>query len=123
MTISNIASKASGWSLLLSYFKFANSQITESQKPLAKALLALTFYLFTPIAIVTVIGGALIAIDQAIYPKNNVDIAFIEPNLSEKPLPEKGALLMKSIYVQLERELDSPLGWAPKRFVLSAVFR
>ena len=58
MSLSNVASKASGWSLLKSYLTFANSQISETQKPLAKALLALTFYLFTPLGIVMAIGGS-----------------------------------------------------------------
>ncbi len=103
----------SNWNIFSAYVRFVNSQIAETRKPFAKVLLAIAFYLFTPVGVLLLIGGALVAIDQATYPTNAIDPAFAEPGIGAKPLPEKGALLVKSIYVQLERELDSPLGWAP----------
>jgi len=99
--------------LFLSYINLANSQISGTRNVLAKVLLAITFYVFAPIGMAMAIGGAMISIDQAIYPQNKIDPAFTAANIGEKTLPAKGALLMQTVHTQLERELNSPLGWAP----------
>ena len=95
------------------YTRMANRQISEVKRILPKVLLVVVFYIFAPVGIFAAIAGGLVFIDQALYPKNEIDSAFLAPDIGTWSLEKRGALLMGSSYAQLERELDSLFGWAP----------
>ena len=67
--------------------------------------------------ITLLIGAALI--DQAIYPKNEVESKFTDQGNADLTINMKGALLFDAAYNQMSRELNSSLGWCPNDILIN----
>lgn len=77
-------------------------------------------YIFVPFAFLYVpVGLAAMAIlvcffvDQITYPSFHVNPAFMSADNQKLSQDRKSALIFQSAVHQLEKELDSPLGWTP----------
>ncbi|MFC1609097.1 DUF2333 family protein [Patescibacteria group bacterium] len=101
--------------MVAGYFRLFNREFKESRRPLAKAMIAFAFFFFiptvVPVGVVTSVAVGTIAIDQAIYPKNTINPMFKDPSLRYKTDEEKGVVIYEALIYQLEKELDSNLGW------------
>lgn len=79
--------------------------------------LSLVIVPILPVGIAATFASVLVAIDQATYPTFEVDQRFLEIALSadgkRAKLEDVGATLMSASYLQMEKELNSTLGWTP----------
>lgn len=80
-------------------------------------LIMLTFAapFFFPVGVIVVVSLIFIVIDQATYPNNEVDSVFTNVENASLTVDQKGALLFRASYTQLDNELNSffLLGWCP----------
>ena len=66
-----------------------------------------------PLGLAGIIGGILIVIDQTTYPSFPVDDVFTTIDASKDGSTAKGNLMLTASYHQMEKELNSTLGWTP----------
>ncbi|MFC1638400.1 DUF2333 family protein [Patescibacteria group bacterium] len=106
--------------MVAGYFRLFNREFRESRRPLAKAMIAFAFFFFiptmVPVGIITTVAVSTIAVDQAIYPKNSINPMFKDSSLINKTDEEKGIVIYEALIYQLEKELNSQLGWTLNDF-------
>lgn len=66
-----------------------------------------------PVGLISIVVAAGVAVDQKLWPANDVNPAFANKSLATSPVQVKGVTLIRAATYQLEQELDSTLGWAP----------
>lgn len=69
--------------------------------------------LIIPFGLVVTVVVSVGLIDQALWPVNDVDPVFSDQKLATAKIGVKGAVLVEASIYQLEKALNSTLGWGP----------